>query len=100
MKALILAVLLAFSLSAVAGVKRSRHEVMKFKLSTACPSTKLKRAGPCPGHEVDHIIPLCAGGADNVENMQWLAVETHKVKTKKDVKHCAILRKAKTTPTS
>lgn len=93
MKALIFALLLAFSLNAVAGVKRSRHEVMKFKLSTACPSTKLKRAGPCPGHEVDHIVPLCAGGADKVANMQWLQVEVHKVKTKTDVKRCAFLRK-------
>jgi 5-methylcytosine-specific restriction endonuclease McrA len=99
-KALILAVLLAFSLSAVAGTKRSRYEVVKFKEANTCPSTGLKRKGPCPGHEVDHIIPLCAGGADKVENMQWLQVEVHKVKTKKDVKHCAILRKAKTTPTS
>lgn len=93
MKYLIFAILLAFSLAATAGAKRSRAEVMKFKLDNTCPSTGLKRAGPCPGHEVDHIIPLCAGGADKVANMQWLAVETHKVKTKKDVKHCAILRK-------
>lgn len=93
MKMIILAVLLAFSLSAIAGTKRSRHEVIKFKQANTCPSTGLKSKGSCHGYEVDHITPLCAGGADKVINMQWLAVETHKVKTKKDVKHCAFLRK-------
>lgn len=91
--ALILLLVWATSLCAEADQKRSRVEVVKFKLTNTCPSTGLKRKGPCPGHEVDHIIPLCAGGADKVANMQWLRVETHKVKTKKDVKHCAILRK-------
>jgi 5-methylcytosine-specific restriction endonuclease McrA len=93
-KAFIFAVLLAFSLNAIAGTKRSRHEVLKFKQANTCPSTGLKSKESCPGHEVDHIIPLCAGGADKVSNMQWLAIATHKFKTKKDVKHCADKRRS------
>lgn len=27
-----------------------------------------------PGHVVDHIIPLCAGGPDTVGNMEWQTV--------------------------
>lgn len=27
--------------------------------------------GPCPGWVVDHITPLCAGGPDRPDNMQW-----------------------------
>jgi hypothetical protein len=34
-----------------------------------------------PGHEVDHIVPLSKGGADEPENMQWLTVEEHARKT-------------------
>lgn len=92
--ALLLIMSVAFSATAEAKIERSRAEVRKFKLSTACPVNGLKRRSPCPGHEVDHIIPLCAGGADKVENMQWLAIDVHQNKTKIDVKHCAILRKA------
>ena len=98
--ALILLVVWTIALCSEAATKRSRVEVVKFKLSNTCPSNGLKQKGPCPGHEVDHIIPLCAGGADKVRNMQWLRVEAHKAKTKKDVKHCAILRKANSKPTS
>lgn len=48
-------------------------------------STRLRRAetpamrafhklhGERPGYVVDHIIPLCAGGPDAVENLQWQA---------------------------
>lgn len=53
----------------------------------ACPSTGA-HSGPCPGHQVDHIKPLCGGGKDSPENMQWLSVEDHKQKTKLDVAAC------------
>ena len=41
-----------------------------------------------PGYEVDHITPLCAGGADATYNMQWLSVSAHKHKTRNDVRRC------------
>lgn len=40
------------------------------------------------GYEVDHIIPLCAGGKDTPENMQLLTKEAHKAKTKIDNALC------------
>jgi len=35
-----------------------------------------------PGYEVDHIVPLSKGGADEPYNMQLLPKEMHKQKTK------------------
>lgn len=39
-----------------------------------------------PGYEVDHIVPLSKGGADEPYNMQLLPKEVHKQKTKMDLK--------------
>nr|WP_315471728.1 HNH endonuclease signature motif containing protein [uncultured Rhodoferax sp.] len=41
---------------------------------------------------MDHIIPLCAGGADSAENLQWLTREDHKAKTRIDVRECRRLK--------
>lgn len=38
------------------------------------------------GYEVDHKIPLYAGGADSPSNMQLLTKEKHKEKTRNDQK--------------
>lgn len=46
-----------------------------------------------PGYQVDHIIPLCAGGPDTPENMQLLLIEEHKAKTRIDVLWCRLLKK-------
>lgn len=70
-----------------AGPQRSRAIVAEFKREHPCPSTGHPR-GPCPGWQVDHIEPLCAGGRDATDNMQWLSVDTHKAKTRKDVAAC------------
>lgn len=43
---------------------------------------------PCPGYQVDHIMPLCAGGADSPANMHWLSIEDHRRKTANDLRHC------------
>lgn len=43
-------------------------------------------------HVVDHIIPLCAGGADKVWNMQWQTVEIAKQKDIIEKRECALLR--------
>lgn len=40
------------------------------------------------GYEVDHRVPLCAGGADRPSNMQLLSKEVHKAKTRGDIKAC------------
>jgi len=45
-----------------------------------------------PGYVVDHIVPLCAGGADAPSNMQWQTVEDAKVKDRQERATCAARR--------
>ncbi len=42
---------------------------------------------------MDHILPLCAGGPDKPENMQWIRAEDHQFKTRIDVRECRKFRK-------
>lgn len=81
----VLALLLA--LDASARIPRSTTERYAFVKENACPVSGRNRL-PCPGHEIDHVVPLCAGGADHRSNMQWLTVAEHKAKTKADVRAC------------
>lgn len=67
--------------------KRSGAELRKFAGIEACPSTGLHKL-PCPGWEIDHITPLCAGGEDRYWNMQWLSRVDHAFKTRIDVREC------------
>lgn len=85
--ALICMGLFAFHSGADARIPRDRAEVRAFRAENACPSTGLIR-GACPGFEVDHVMALCAGGADKRENMQWLSKENHRFKTVVDVREC------------
>jgi len=74
---------------------RDRAQVRAFRAENPCPATGRTR-GACPGYHVDHITPLCAGGADRPENMQWITREDHRFKTLVDVREC---RKARTKET-
>jgi len=87
-----LPLILLLALSAQAGT-RSPAAVREFRKQHACPATASVR-GACPGFQVDHIVPLCAGGEDAAANMQWLTVEAHKLKTRGDVRQCMVARKA------
>lgn len=49
---------------------RDASAVSHFRKVNSCPATGLT-TGACPGWVVDHIWPLCAGGCDKPENMQW-----------------------------
>lgn len=75
---------------------RSAAERLAFIRENPCPATGLRR-GSCPGFEMDHIQPLCAGGADHRSNLQWLSVEDHRFKTRVDVREC---RRNRRTPTN
>jgi hypothetical protein len=66
---------------------RDRNVPAEFRKIYACPATGLK-TGPCPGWNIDHHIPLCAGGPDTIANMNWMSIEDHKAKTKLDMKEC------------
>ena len=75
------------SVSTEAKTKRSSWQVTLFKKSNPCPVTA-KTYGSCPGYVVDHIMPLCAGGADRPYNMQWQTVKDGKIKDRFEVKLC------------
>ena len=72
---------------AEAKIPRDRTQVREFRNANPCPATGLKR-GACPNFEVDHVIPLCAGGSDSPANMQWISKEDHRFKTFLDVRSC------------
>jgi hypothetical protein len=55
--------------------------------SHPCPSNGHIR-GKCPGYVIDHITPLCAGGADRWSNMQWQTVTEAKVKDRQERELC------------
>jgi hypothetical protein len=69
------------------GSKRSLAIRAEFKRHEPCPATGRAR-GPCVGFEVDHAVPLCLGGPDIVSNLQWLTIEAHRHKTRRDVELC------------
>lgn len=84
---LLLAATTLAALTAQAGIERSPAAVAAFKRQHPCPVTGLA-LGACPGWQVDHIHALKCGGPDTPDNMQWLTVEAHKEKTRRDMRGC------------
>lgn len=86
-------VALAASLIHPAEAKTHRSYAVKaeFKRLHPCPANG-KRRGPCPNYQVDHVIPLKCSGRDAVDNLQWLTVEAHKAKTKREARWCRAKR--------
>lgn len=82
------AILIAVSLPADAR-KRDMAQREEFKRVNPCPINE-SRSGPCPGFEVDHVVSLCKGGTDTPDNMQWLPVAAHRMKTRDDVRACRL----------
>lgn len=81
-------ILLALApLAADARQPRSQAAIGEFKRQHPCPATNLPR-GSCPGWIIDHIIPLCAGGADNPGNMQWQSSPDAKAKDREERQQC------------
>jgi len=66
---------------------RSSAQRAEFQRLNPCPATG-KARGACPGYVVDHVRPLCAGGADHPANMQWQTVEAAKAKDRDEVRQC------------
>lgn len=77
----------AITTSADAQYARSKKVLRQFVQQQACPSTGKHRL-PCPGWQIDHIDPLKCLGLDDVSNLQWLTIEDHKAKTKREAKEC------------
>lgn len=80
------------ALLATDAAARSAAEVRAFKREHPCPATGETR-GKCPGYVVDHIVPLCAGGADTPKNMQWQELEASKLKDREEWRTCRHLKK-------
>lgn len=83
--------LAAASGDADARLPRSTAAKAAFKRAHPCPATGPPR-GACPGFVIDHVVPLCAGGADRPENMQWQTVRAAKKKDRRERAMCATLR--------
>lgn len=83
------ALLAALIAAAGPGLAADRSPVIRaeFIRQNPCPATGSTR-GACPGYQVDHVQPLCAGGKDEPGNLQWLTVQEHQRKTKRDVAAC------------
>lgn len=61
-------------------IRRSEAARRQFRQTHPCPITG-EISGPCPGYEIDHVIPLHFGGVDAPSNMQWLTHAQHQAKT-------------------
>lgn len=83
----LLAIAVLIPLAAEARIPRDRAQVRAFRAEHPCPATDRTR-GACPGWQVDHVVPLCAGGADHPSNMQWITQADHRLKTFVDVREC------------
>lgn len=86
---ILLALLIAFPVYAS---ERSAAQVLAFKRANPCPSTGLRR-GACVGFVVDHVYPLCAGGADTPENMAWQEVKASRRKDVWERKLCRDMKR-------
>lgn len=91
-RALLVIALVAVSWPCEARLARSAAVVREWRQTHPCPANGLK-TGPCPGWQVDHRWPLCAGGLDRPDWLQWLTVADHRTKTRLDLKGCRILRR-------
>lgn len=78
------ALALAFSVDAAPRSGQARAEFVR---THPCPATSKTRS-PCPGYVIDHITPLCAGGADHPSNMQWQTVAEAKIKDRAERAQC------------
>lgn len=81
-----IALALSLAIGASAAIPRSAAVLQQFKKQTGYPHGR-------PGYVIDHIWPLCAGGADAVSNLQWQAVEVAKVKDVAEKRLCADIRR-------
>lgn len=87
-------VLILLSSEANAKVVRSRAPLLEFRKHNVCPGTnRLEIHTPCVGYVIDHKWPLCAGGADSPENLQWQTIEQAKIKDKLELEVCRLRKK-------
>mgnify|MGYP001019782837 CR=1 FL=1 len=86
-----LAAALILAIGSASACPRSRAARSEFQRLRPCPANGLQK-GPCPGYVVDHIVPLCAGGPDRPQNMQWQRVDDAKLKDREERQECHLDR--------
>lgn len=66
---------------------RDAGVVREFKKLHPCP---VEGPGTCAskGYQIDHVDALVCGGPDRVENLVYLNRESHKLKSRDDVRRC------------
>lgn len=89
--AFLIAAAVAITGCATTPTPRSPAVRAAFVKANPCPATSEPR-GPCPGWVVDHITPLCAGGADAAHNLQWQTVADAKIKDADERRLCRAMR--------
>jgi hypothetical protein len=93
---LAVAVAMVWPLQASAA-ERSRAAIRAFRVDHPCPITG-QVTGPCrSGSErmvVDHIVPLCLGGADAPSNMRWQEYRQSRDKDRAELALCRWVRRA------
>ncbi len=89
----IVACSLLFTSPAGARFHRSHAAKAAFARMNPCPATGLS-VPSCPGYVIDHIVPLCAGGSDTPDNMQWQEYEASLVKDNEERRQCRLLRES------
>jgi hypothetical protein len=62
-----------------ARIARDPRAKCAFRRAHPCPTPGATR-GPCNGYVIDHVVPLKRGGADALDNMQWLTRHDAKLK--------------------
>lgn len=68
-------------------IARSKKAVSMFRATVPCPATG-KISKTCPGYIADHIVSLCACGADDPSNMQFQTLADSKIKDRWERKLC------------
>jgi len=72
--------------------ERSSKVRAAFQRLHPCPTNGAAK-GNCPQMVADHLVPICAGGSDTIENLRWSTVEEAKAKDATERRLCAALRR-------
>jgi hypothetical protein len=86
-RALVAALITLSAPGAIGARARSNAARHHFQHQHPCPATG-RTSGACPGYVIDHVVPLCAGGADAPSNMQWQTTEAAAIKDRFEWEDC------------
>lgn len=74
-------------------VDRSTTERQRFSKAHPCPVDGIQKYYNCKGYNIDHVVPLCAGGKDEAGNMQWLQIPNKHAKDAVEKASCYCVKK-------